>query len=54
VPLCLLIITLGVAPNLILKPLEPSVQNIISKMQTRAVDSSTKDKILSLNGGSKL
>ena len=54
VPLCLLIIALGIAPNLILKPLEPSVQNIISKMQTRAVNSDTKDKISSLNGGSKL
>ena len=54
VPLCLLIIILGIAPNLILKPLEPSVQNIISKMQTRAVNSGTKDKISSLNGGSKL
>ena len=54
VSLCLLIIILGIAPNLILKPLEPSVQNIISKMQTRAVNSGTKDKISSLNGGSKL
>ena len=54
VPLCLLIIALGVAPNLILKPLEPSVQNIISKMQARAVNNGTKDKISSLNGGSKL
>lgn len=54
VPLCLLIIILGIAPNLILKPLEPSVQNIISKMQTRAVNNGTKDKISSLNGGSKL
>lgn len=49
VPLCLLVIALGVYPNFLLKPIDISTQNIISKMQKRAVLQDNKDKILRLN-----
>ncbi|WP_169784546.1 NADH-quinone oxidoreductase subunit M [Campylobacter curvus] len=49
VPLCLLVIALGVYPNFILKPIDTSTQNIISKMQKRAVLQDDKDKISQLN-----
>ena len=49
VPLCLLVIALGVYPNFLLKPIDISTQNIISKMQKRAVLQDDKDKILRLN-----
>ena len=51
VPLSALIITLGIYPNLLLKPIEISVQkNVIEQMATRAASRQTKDKILELNG----
>ena len=49
VPLCLLVIALGVYPNFLLKPIDISTQNIISKMQKRAVSHDDKDKISRLN-----
>ena len=49
VPLCLLVIALGVYPNFLLKPIDISTQNIISKMQKRAVLQDDKDKISQLN-----
>lgn len=49
VPLCLLVIALGVYPNFLLKPIDISTQNIISKMQKRAVLQDDKDKISRLN-----
>ena len=51
VPLSALIITLGIYPNSLLKPIEISVQkNVIEQMATRAASRQTKDKILELNG----
>ncbi|MFC2491376.1 MAG: NADH-quinone oxidoreductase subunit M [Campylobacter curvus] len=49
VPLCLLVIALGMYPNFLLKPIDTSTQNIISKMQKRAVLQDDKDKISQLN-----
>ncbi|MBR8465465.1 NADH-quinone oxidoreductase subunit M [Campylobacter sp. faydin G-140] len=53
VPLCLLIIALGICPNLALKPIENGVENIINLMQKRAVGIETKNILSNLNQGQK-
>ncbi|MCD8212664.1 MAG: NADH-quinone oxidoreductase subunit M [Campylobacter sp.] len=45
VPLCLLVIALGVCPNFMLKPIDAGSQNIIAKMQKRVTIEANKAKI---------
>ena len=53
IPLCILIIYLGINPNSILKPIDLSVKQTLQIMQDRAVMRENLEFIQNANGGKK-